>query len=133
MGHVYAGTYESHPVAIKKHKMDGSMMDQKALLEFEIEVGPLISDRRTSRDHRSQSSVGRLVMQSGCTAAIDRKADRRAVHPLWVYLGCHRSWAVLESQHLFSSVCALENPVLGFWGWGHRIPMSLWVGFQDGH
>ena len=38
MGHVYAGTYESHPVAIKKHKMDGSMMDHKALVEFEIEV-----------------------------------------------------------------------------------------------
>jgi hypothetical protein len=38
VGHVYAGTYESHPVAIKKHKMDGSMMDQKALSEFEIEV-----------------------------------------------------------------------------------------------
>jgi hypothetical protein len=38
VGNVYAGTYESHPVAIKKHKMDGSMMDAKALLEFEIEV-----------------------------------------------------------------------------------------------
>ena len=38
MGHVYAGTYESHPVAIKKHKMDGSMMDSKALIEFEFEV-----------------------------------------------------------------------------------------------
>ena len=38
VGHVYAGTYESHPVAIKKHKMDGSMMDAKALLEFEIEA-----------------------------------------------------------------------------------------------
>ncbi len=35
---MYAGTYESHPVAIKKHKMDGSMMDHKALTEFEIEV-----------------------------------------------------------------------------------------------
>eukprot|EP00292_Cryptomonas_paramecium_P008483 CAMPEP_0113711710 /NCGR_PEP_ID=MMETSP0038_2-20120614/30931_1 /TAXON_ID=2898 /ORGANISM="Cryptomonas paramecium" /LENGTH=287 /DNA_ID=CAMNT_0000638043 /DNA_START=155 /DNA_END=1015 /DNA_ORIENTATION=+ /assembly_acc=CAM_ASM_000170 len=41
VGHVYAGTYESHPVAIKKHKMDGSMMDQKALQEFEIEVGKM--------------------------------------------------------------------------------------------
>jgi hypothetical protein len=38
VGHVYAGTYESHPVAIKKHKMDGSMMDSKALIEFEFEV-----------------------------------------------------------------------------------------------
>ncbi len=38
VGHVYAGTYESHPVAIKKHKMDGSMMDAKALVEFEFEV-----------------------------------------------------------------------------------------------
>jgi hypothetical protein len=38
VGHVYAGTYESHPVAIKKHKMDGSMMDAKALVEFEYEV-----------------------------------------------------------------------------------------------
>ena len=35
---MYAGTYESHPVAIKKHKMDGSMMDSKALIEFEFEV-----------------------------------------------------------------------------------------------
>ena len=40
VGHVYAGTYESHPVAIKKHKMDGSMMDSKALIEFEFEVPP---------------------------------------------------------------------------------------------
>ena len=38
VGNVYAGTYESHPVAIKKHKMDVIMMDSKALLEFEIEV-----------------------------------------------------------------------------------------------
>eukprot|EP00291_Cryptomonas_curvata_P019788 CAMPEP_0172156156 /NCGR_PEP_ID=MMETSP1050-20130122/3032_1 /TAXON_ID=233186 /ORGANISM="Cryptomonas curvata, Strain CCAP979/52" /LENGTH=484 /DNA_ID=CAMNT_0012825149 /DNA_START=314 /DNA_END=1764 /DNA_ORIENTATION=- len=41
VGNVYAGTYESHPVAIKKHKMDGSMMDHKALTEFEIEVGKM--------------------------------------------------------------------------------------------
>ena len=37
-GFVYAGTYESHPVAIKRHRMDGSSMDAKALIEFEYEV-----------------------------------------------------------------------------------------------
>ena len=41
VGHVYEGKYEQHPVAIKKHKLDGSMMDQKALIEFEIEVGKM--------------------------------------------------------------------------------------------
>mmetsp|Transcript_46453 Transcript_46453/g.109131 ORF Transcript_46453/g.109131 Transcript_46453/m.109131 type:complete len:1208 (-) Transcript_46453:95-3718(-) len=41
VGHVYAGTYEQHPVAIKKHRMDGTMMDAKALIEFEIEVGKM--------------------------------------------------------------------------------------------
>eukprot|EP00286_Rhodomonas_abbreviata_P026118 CAMPEP_0181297504 /NCGR_PEP_ID=MMETSP1101-20121128/5275_1 /TAXON_ID=46948 /ORGANISM="Rhodomonas abbreviata, Strain Caron Lab Isolate" /LENGTH=1295 /DNA_ID=CAMNT_0023402445 /DNA_START=231 /DNA_END=4118 /DNA_ORIENTATION=+ len=41
VGHVYAGTYEQHPVAIKKHRMDGSMMDQKAMAEFEVEVGKM--------------------------------------------------------------------------------------------
>jgi hypothetical protein len=38
VGHVYAGKYEQHPVAIKQHKLDGSQLDQKALQEFEIEV-----------------------------------------------------------------------------------------------
>ena len=38
MGHVYAGKYEQHPVAIKQHRLDGSQLDAKAMVEFEIEV-----------------------------------------------------------------------------------------------
>jgi len=41
VGYVYEGKYEQHPVAIKKHKTDGTMMDHKALQEFEIEVGKM--------------------------------------------------------------------------------------------
>jgi hypothetical protein len=38
VGHVYAGKYEQHPVAIKQHRLDGSQLDAKAMVEFEIEV-----------------------------------------------------------------------------------------------
>lgn len=41
VGYVYEGKYEQHPVAIKKHRTDGTMMDHKALVEFEIEVGKM--------------------------------------------------------------------------------------------
>lgn len=41
VGYVFEGKYEQHPVAIKKHKTDGPAMDQKALAEFEIEVGKM--------------------------------------------------------------------------------------------
>jgi predicted Ser/Thr protein kinase len=29
VGYVFEGKYEQHPVAIKKHKTDGTMMDHK--------------------------------------------------------------------------------------------------------
>ena len=41
VGYVFEGKYEQHPVAIKKHKTDGTAMDHKALAEFEIEVGKM--------------------------------------------------------------------------------------------
>ena len=41
VGYVFEGKYEQHPVAIKKHKTDGTMMDHKALAEFEVEVGKM--------------------------------------------------------------------------------------------
>ena len=41
VGYVFEGKYEQHPVAIEKHKTDGSTMDHKALAEFEIEVGKM--------------------------------------------------------------------------------------------
>mmetsp|Transcript_15878 Transcript_15878/g.31325 ORF Transcript_15878/g.31325 Transcript_15878/m.31325 type:complete len:475 (+) Transcript_15878:122-1546(+) len=41
VGNVYAGTFEEHAVAVKRHRPDGSPLDAKALREFEIEVGKM--------------------------------------------------------------------------------------------
>ena len=41
MGYVYECQYEQHAVAVKRHKSENVTMDQKALTDFEIEVGKM--------------------------------------------------------------------------------------------
>ena len=41
VGYVYECQYEQHAVAVKRHKSENVTMDQKALTDFEIEVGKM--------------------------------------------------------------------------------------------